>query len=59
MNLYRATYQRSDGSVRAMTYASGDEAEAREYARRITCGDALLTVTTLRPLQRPLFTLEA
>lgn len=59
MNLYRALYQRADGSIRAMTYASGSAAEAHAYAARVNCGDKLLTVALDRPLQRPLLTLEA
>ena len=57
MNLYRAIYQRRDGTLRPMTYASRDAEQAHKDAEQWTCGDKLLTVRLDRPLQAPLLVL--
>lgn len=56
-NLYRAIYQRKDGTLRPLTYASGEAQEARHMAEQWTVGDKLLTVRLERPLQAPLLVL--
>lgn len=58
-SLYRAIYQRKDGTLRPLTYADSTPEAARKTAEAWTVGDKLLTVTLERPLQRPLLTLEA
>lgn len=53
MVLYRATYQHADGHIRGMTFAACDAVRAAAYAEAWACGDKLLTVAAVRPLQLP------
>ena len=57
MNLYRSVYQRADGTLRAMTHAARDAAQAKHDAEAWSCTDKLLTVRLDRPLQAPLLIL--
>lgn len=57
MNLYRAVFQRSDGTLRPMTFADSTPDSARRTAESWVIGDKLLTVRLDRPLQSPLLTL--
>jgi hypothetical protein len=57
LNLYRAVFQRADGSLRPMTFADSTPEAAHKTAEQWTVGDRLLTVTLDRPLQRPLLVL--
>ena len=57
MNLYRAIYQRKDGTLRPLTFADGTAEQARKTAEQWTVGDKLLTVRIERPLQAPLLVL--
>jgi hypothetical protein len=59
MNLYRATWQRADGSLRHCTFAARDAESAHATAAKWSIGDKLLTVRLDRALQAPLLTLTA
>ena len=56
--LYRAIYQRKDGTLRPLTYADSTPEAARRTAEQWTAGDKLLTVRFDRPLQAPLLVLN-
>ena len=58
LNLYRAVFQRPDSSLRPMTYAEKDDADAQRCADQWSCGDKLLIVRLERPLQAPLLVLS-
>ena len=61
MNLYRAQYQRTDGSLRHCTFADSDDASAQATARKYAIGDTVVSVLMDRPLepvQAPLLVLE-
>lgn len=57
MNLYRAIFQRPDGTLRPMSFADSTPEAARRTAEQWTVGDKLLTVHLDRPLQAPLLVL--
>lgn len=58
--LYRATFQAPRGlPLRRMTFAAASEAAAIAWAAQWAQGRLLLKVQPLRPLQRPILTLEA
>ena len=56
-NLYRAIYQRTDGTLRPLTFADGTAEQAHRTAEAWAIGDKLLTVRLDRPLQAPLLVL--
>lgn len=61
MNLYRAIYQstpKAGGKLRGMTFAARDAETAGKVAADWEIHDRLLIVKPLRPLRRPLLTLE-
>ena len=59
MNLYRALYQKRDGTLAGITFAAASARAASHIAAALTTqGRILLTVRLLRPLQSQL-TLEA
>ena len=57
-NLYRAIYQRADGTLRPLTFADSTPEHAHKTAQQWTVGDKLLTVRLDRPLQAPLLVLS-